>query len=62
MIFIKKNIGKIVQDQFLKTVKDFGYVEKLCLVFLGLISKKISDKKSKNVHLNVLKIRWNAHS
>ena len=33
MIFIKKNIDKLVQDQFLQTVKDhpydkFGYVEK----------------------------------
>ena len=40
MIFIKKNIDKLVQDQFLQPVKDhpcdkFGYVEKImpCLFF-----------------------------
>ena len=40
MIFINKNIGKLVQDQFLQTVKDhqydkFGYVGKIlpCVFF-----------------------------
>ena len=40
MIFIKKNIDKLVQDQFLQTVKDhqydkFGYVGKImpCVFF-----------------------------
>ena len=41
MIFIKKNIKKLVQGQFLQIVKDhqydkFGYVGKLCLVFFFL--------------------------
>ena len=38
MIFIKKNIDKLVQDQFLQPVKDhpydkFGYVEKIMPCF-----------------------------
>ena len=40
IIFIKKNIGKLVQDKFLRIVKDhqhdkFGYVDKImpCVFF-----------------------------
>ena len=47
MIFIKKNIDKLVQDQFLQPVKDhpcdkFGYVGKIMpFFFLSKAIKKI---------------------
>ena len=71
MIFIKKNknIAKLVQDQFLQTVKDhqydkFGYVVKIvpCVFNFKFDLNFLSAKKSENMRLNVLKIRWNAHS
>ena len=69
MIFIKKNIDKLVQDQFLQPVKDhpydkFGYVEKIMprFFFFKHAKTKFSCQKSENVRLSVFKIRWNAHS
>ena len=45
MIFFKKNIDKLVQDQFLKPVIDhpndkFGYGEKIMPFFSNMIKKK----------------------
>ena len=67
MIFIKKNINKLVQDQFLQPVKDhpydkFGYVEKNMPFFFKHAKTKFSGQKSENVRLSVLKICWNAGS
>jgi len=68
MIFIKKNIDKLVQDQFLQPVKDhpydkFGYVGKIMPCFFFKHAKtKFSCQKSENVRLSVFKIRWNARS
>ena len=67
MIFNKKkNIGKLVGDQFLRIVKDhhydhFGYVDKSmpCFFSFSSLIKNLSDKKSKNVHWSVLKIGSN---
>ena len=46
MIFIKKNIDKLVHDQFLQPLKDhpydkFGYVEKIMPSFFLQKKKKI---------------------
>ena len=47
MIFIKKNIDKLVQDQFLQPVKDhpydkFGYVEKIMPCFFSSNTQKLN--------------------
>ena len=66
--FHKKNIDKLVQDQFLQHVKDhpcdkFGYVGKIMPCFFFKHAKtEFSGKKSENMHSSVLKKRWNARS
>ena len=69
IIFIKKNISKLIQDQFLQIVKDhqhdyFCYVDKImpCVFFFKFDLKKCSDPKSENMRLSVLKIRSNSRS
>jgi hypothetical protein len=64
MIFIRKNIDKLVKDQFLQPVKDhpcgkFGYVGKIMPCFFFQMSLKIVKfkKKSENITLSVLKKR-----
>ena len=47
MIFIKKNIDKLVQDQFLQPVKDhpydkFGYVVKIMPCFFSSNKQKLN--------------------
>ena len=61
MIFIKKNIDKLVQDQFLQPVKvhpcdKFGHVDKImpCFFFQNRL-KMVNLKKSENITLSVLK-------
>ena len=52
MIFIKKNIDKLVQDQFLQAVKDhpydkFGYVEKIMPFFSNTQKQNLVVKNPK---------------
>ena len=56
MIFIKKNIDKLVQDQFLQPVKDHPYDGKIMpCFFFQTRKKKFICQKSENMRLRVLK-------
>ena len=58
MIFIKKNIDKLVHDQFLQPVKDhpydkFGYVEKIMPLDLNLL-QQVAYRRNFYLHFQIL--------